>query len=261
MRGILTDVTVRRNRADPRTSTPAFPHQLPIDSPHPLCYPLAGFFLVSSVLLAWRRRSGPIGLIDHMNHRRTRLQLPVLPTAVFLALATFIACLGLGVAAPDTAWSGSKHRAGPRKEPDLKIIEVSIKPVPYSPQHGELEFGVTLDLPPEVESKALLEVTALISSPSRSSLRFLSYRNPIAPLLAATGRPRIKAVPASTLAQKGPSPRIRIKLTWDGKDHTKQEVSAGTYHYELRAKVIAGGDNTPRTLTVSWPKRGTLLVK
>lgn len=196
-----------------------------------------------------------------MNHRRTRLRLLVLPIAAVLIPPLLIACSGLGLFGPDPAWGASKQRAGPRKEPELKIIEVSIKPVPYSPQQGELEFGVTLDLPPEVESHALLEVTALISSPSRSSLRFLSYRNPIAPLIAATGLPRIKAVPASTLTQKGPSPRIRIKLTWDGKDHTKQEVSAGTYHYELRAKVIAGGDNTPRTLTVSWPKRGTLAVK
>lgn len=261
MRGILTDVPVGRNRAEPRAPAWPFPRPLPIDSSAPLCYPLAVFFHVRVVPLAWRRRSGPIGLIDHMNHRRTRLRLLVLPAAAVLIPSLLIACLGLGLYGPDPAWGASKQRAGPRKEPELKIIEVSIKPVPYAPQQGDLEFGVTLDLPPEVELRALLEVTALISSPSRSSLRFLSYRNPIAPLLAATGRPRLKAVPASTLAEKGPSPRIRIKLTWDGKDHTKQEVSAGTYHYELRAKVIAGGDNTPRTLTVSWPKRGTLVVK
>ncbi|GKS56915.1 hypothetical protein YTPLAS18_04420 [Nitrospira sp.] len=158
------------------------------------------------------------------------------------------------------AWA-KKRRSAPRKEPQLKIIEVNIKPVPYVPQQGDLEFSVTVDLPPDVERAALLEVTALISSPSRSSLRFLSYRESIEPLLklaSATERP---AQHVSTAAGKAPSPRVHITLTWDGKDHTKQEVSPGTYHYELRAKVIGKGDNTPRALTVSWPKRGTLAVK
>lgn len=159
------------------------------------------------------------------------------------------------------AWAGSKHKAAPRKDPDLKIIEVSIKPLPYSPQQGPLEFGITVDLPPAVDPAALLEVTALISSPSRTSLRFLSYRNPIGSLLAASHDRRFPVIQASTGVEKPPAPRVRITLSWDGKDHTKQDVPTGTYHYELRAKVIAGGDNTPRTLTVSWPKRGLLAVK
>lgn len=47
-----------------------------------------------------------------------------------------------------TAWA-AKRKAVPRKNPELKIIEVSIKPVPYAPQQGDLEFEITLDLPRE----------------------------------------------------------------------------------------------------------------
>lgn len=190
------------------------------------------------------------------------------PTTLFFSASlTVLMTVGL-MAWPEcalldesVAWAAPKPKPAQRKEPELKIIDVNIKPVPYVPQQGPLEFGIALDLPPDVERSALLEVTALISSPSRSSLRFLSYRHPIGPLLTASHRSHVPVVKASTAIEKGPSPRVRITLGWDGKDHTKQEVSAGTYQYELRAKVIAGGDNTPRTLTVSWPKRGTLTVK
>jgi hypothetical protein len=44
-------------------------------------------------------------------------------------------------------------------------------------------------------------------------------------------------------------------------DHTKTPAEAGTYHFELRAKLLSNGDKGPRTLMVSWPKRGTLEVR
>ena len=160
----------------------------------------------------------------------------------------------------DAAWA--KKRRAPRKAPELKIIEVSIKPIPYVPKQGDLEFTVTVDLPPNVERGSLLEVTALISSPSRTSLRFLSFREFIEPLLKVAGASETVVYAGSAAsAAKKPSPRVHVTLTWDGKDHTKQEVSPGTYHYELRAKVIGTTETTPRSLTVSWPKRGTLAVK
>ncbi|MFO0774782.1 MAG: hypothetical protein U0172_08970 [Nitrospiraceae bacterium] len=173
----------------------------------------------------------------------------------------FASLFGLGDSA--TAIAATKRKSGPRKDPDLKIVDVVVKPLPYSPQQGPLEFVLTLDLPPTVDPASLLEVTALISSPSRSSLRFLSYRNPVGPLLSAIppAQRTLPVQPASAASEKPPSPRVRITLTWDGKDHTKQDVPSGPYQYELRAKVIAGGDSTPRALTVAWPKRGTLTVK
>lgn len=201
----------------------------------------------------------------HRHHYslHTRSLCVILALAFFSILAEpLLASIGLSPE-PSTAWAASKRKPIVRKDPELKIVDVNMTPVPYHPQQGPLEVAVTLDLPPAVEPTALLEVTALISSPSRSSLRFLSYRNTIGPLLSAIHKPagRAPIVRASTAADKPPSPRIHITLTWDGKDHTQQDVPTGLYHYELRAKVIAGSDNTPRTLTVAWPKRGTLTVK
>lgn len=161
----------------------------------------------------------------------------------------------------DGAEAARKSRAAPRKEPDLRIVDVRIKPVPYVPSRGELQFALAIDLPPEVERTALLEVTCLLSSPSKTSLRFLTSRQPIAPMLEAIGHQTPHPSPAGEHHSRGPSPRVTVTLNWDGKDHTRQETQAGQYRYELRAKIIGDGDNTPRTLTVSWPKRGTMDVK
>jgi hypothetical protein len=50
-------------------------------------------------------------------------------------------------------------------------------------------------------------------------------------------------------------------LTWNGLDHKKQPATAGTYSFEVRAKLLMNGDKGPRTMMVSWPKRGTLEVR
>jgi hypothetical protein len=67
-------------------------------------------------------------------------------------------------------------------------------------------------------------------------------------------------VPAATPISTEP-PKLPVVLIWDGMDHTKEPAEAGTYHFELRAKLLSNGDKGPRTLMVSWPKRGTLEVK
>ncbi len=51
-----------------------------------------------------------------------------------------------------------------------------------------------------------------------------------------------------------------VELQWDGQDHRKQVAGAGTYAYEVRTKLLANGEKGLRTLTVAWPKRGTLEV-
>jgi hypothetical protein len=50
-------------------------------------------------------------------------------------------------------------------------------------------------------------------------------------------------------------------LTWDGLDQTKAPAEAGTYHFELRTKLLYNGEKGPRWRMVSWPKRGTLEVR
>lgn len=177
-------------------------------------------------------------------------------TAIGVLCVAVVCLLG-----PDAAQAARKSKAAPKKEPDLRIVDVRIKPVPYVPSRGELQFTLAIDLPSDVERTSLLEVTCLLSSPSKTSLRFLTYRQPVAPMLDAIGYQAPRPSPAGDHPNRGPSPRVTVTLNWDGKDHTRQEAQAGQYRYELRAKIIGDGDSTPRTLTVSWPKRGTMEVK
>jgi hypothetical protein len=134
----------------------------------------------------------------------------------------------------------------PRPEPELKILDLNIAPLPYTPANGPLKFSVTLQLPKELNGATILEVSSLISSPSKTSLRFLSHRESVqVPAPAAVGTP----------------PRLALQLSWDGQDHRNQLAGPGTYAYEVRIKLLADGEKGPRTLMVAWPKRGTLEVR
>jgi len=101
----------------------------------------------------------------------------------------------------------------------------------------------------------LLEVSSLISSQSKRSMRFLASRQ------AVSDQPASDPPPKAQTAADSPPSRIVVKLTWDGTDQTKQLVEHGRYRYEVRAKLLVVGENGPRTQMVSWPKRGTLEVK
>ncbi|HXF91684.1 MAG TPA: hypothetical protein VNK46_02915 [Nitrospiraceae bacterium] len=159
--------------------------------------------------------------------------------------------LGCAVlAGADESSARAKHKPVPQKEPDLKIVRVAVNPVPYSPADGPLVFTVIVDLPKDLDGAQLLEVSSLVSSPSKTSLRFLSTRQPVEPQ-QNSGSPD----------QNDPPPRISVTLRWDGTDHTKQIVSTGSYHYEIRAKLLTVSEKGPRTSMTSWPKRGTVEVK
>jgi hypothetical protein len=142
----------------------------------------------------------------------------------------------------------SKIARVPRPEPDLKILEFKITPLPYSVAAGQLEFSAVVQLPKDLDGATLLEVSSLLTSPSKTSIRFLSTRKPLDD----------HDIPAATPSE---FPRLPIVLTWDGMDHQKMPASAGLYHYEMRAKLLANGEKGPRTLMVSWPKRGTVEVR
>ncbi len=141
----------------------------------------------------------------------------------------------------------SKPTKAPRPEPELKILELKISPNPYTVSAGPLEFSTVVQLPRELDGATILEVSSLVSSPSKRSIRFLSLRKPL-------------ELPAITPVSTERS-TIPIVLTWDGLDHTKAPAEAGTYQFELRAKLLSNGEKGPRTLMLSWPKRGTLEVK
>jgi hypothetical protein len=140
----------------------------------------------------------------------------------------------------------------PPIEPDLRIVHVALSPEPYEPQQGALQLTVQIELPEHIEGTTLLEVSSLINSPSKRSMRFLTSRQPVGapPDQTATGNPAGQS-----------KPRIAVVLVWDGTDQSKEFARSGRYHYEVRAKLLAAGEKSPRTLMISWPKRGAIEVK
>lgn len=148
----------------------------------------------------------------------------------------------------DPTLAARKRKSAPRLPPDLKITSVMVSPEEYSPGFGTLDLRIEIELPKNLDGSTLLEVSTLITSPSKRSLRFLSVRQPI---------------PDSPTPQAGtsPVPRLSVTLSWDGTDQAQRLVSEGRYTYEVRAKLLAMSDNGPRTHMVSWPKRGTVELK
>ena len=164
-------------------------------------------------------------------------------------IRAFCICIAMSLlfASPLDASAKRKNRRAPRPEPQLKILEVTVNPNPYTISDGPAEFSALIQLPKELNGASLLEVSSFVTSPSKTSIRFLSVRQPIEP---------------HSPSEMPPEPsRISIVLAWDGMDQNKTAAEAGTYHYELRAKLLVNGDKGPRTQMVSWPKRGTLEVK
>ncbi len=142
---------------------------------------------------------------------------------------------------PATPAAGAKR--APATEPDLQIVQVILSPDSFVPGQGALELAVEIELPTYLDNAVLLEVSSLISSPSKRSMRFLSSRHPLAlPLPDGTAR-------------------TTVTLTWDGRDQHEQVVGNGRYAYEIKAKLLAVGEKGPRTLMHSWPKRGVIEIK
>ncbi|MBX3319590.1 MAG: hypothetical protein KF890_06900 [Nitrospira sp.] len=140
-----------------------------------------------------------------------------------------------------------KPSRAPRAEPELKIVDLQIAPRPYTLGNGPLQFSVTVQLPKEMRGDLILEVSSLISSPSKSSVRFLSHRQPVES--------------SSPSEKRTERQKVSIELVWDGQDQRKQLAAVGTYSYEVRTKLLLNGEKGLRTVMVGWPKRGTLQVK
>ena len=124
----------------------------------------------------------------------------------------------------------------------LTIVEVTTSPSPYDIGTGELSLSIVVRLPRQLKGADLLEFTALISSSSRSSMRFLTQRMPL-----PAPDPQVNS-------------HVHTTLFWDGKDQTEKVVSPGTYRYEVRAKLMAQEGDGPRTKMESQRSHGTLEV-
>ena len=157
-----------------------------------------------------------------------------------------LVCIALLLWSPLGASAKSKHHRAPLPEPELKILDLKVSPIPYIVSSGPLQFSALVQLPKDLNGANLLEVSSFITSPSKNSLRFLTTRTTLEPHDGSTG---------ST------TPQVSLLLTWDGLDHNKIPSGAGLYNFEVRAKLLANGEKGPRTQMVAWPKRGTVEVR
>ncbi len=177
---------------------------------------------------------------------------------VWLATIALVAVL-LSIGAAE-GWAKSKRKSAPRPEPELKILELKVSPNPYAPSQGKLEFTMTIQLPKELNGATVLEVSSLVSLPSKTSLRFLSDRKSVHSLLNGTA-PSAQGTGGVEGSDPNSLPRIQVRLTWDGNDQQQQVAPAGAYDYEVRAKLLTMGEMGARTQMTAWPRRGTLVVQ
>lgn len=162
-------------------------------------------------------------------------------------MAWVLLCIAPVFWTPVDVSAKSKPQRAPRPEPEIKILNLTISPNPYTISSGSLQFSAVVKLPKELDGATLLEVSSFITSPSKNSLRFLTTRTTLEPHAASTDGPA--------------PPHISVLLTWDGLDQKKIPSVAGLYQFEVRAKLLANGEKGPRTQMVAWPKRGTIEVK
>ena len=151
-----------------------------------------------------------------------------------------------------TVFAKTKGKSSvPRPEPELKILSLQASPMPYRPQQGPFHFIATVQLPKEVDEHFMLEVSALVTSSSMTSLRFLSIRQPV--------NEHIQTTPSAN--GDTPQKHVQVDLAWDGLDHNKQQIPVGSYEYEVRVKLLSNGEKGQRTQMLAWPKRGKIVVK
>ena len=159
---------------------------------------------------------------------------PFLVFMIAVALAFPVLLVG------DAEAKRKKRRYTP---PPLKILDISTSPIPFVPGNEPLAITVDVGLPKNLSDVDLLEVSSLISFPSKRSIRFLYDRLPIKEVVDSGGKSKISTT-----------------LLWDGRDQTKRLVTPGTYKYEIRAKLMSNKHGPPRTKMVSLRVRGELEV-
>ena len=151
------------------------------------------------------------------------------------------------------AGDGVSHAAKTKAKahpPDLKILSVDSTPRPFVVTGQPLTLTILVELPKTLPEEALLNVTTLITSPSKSSIRVLETSQALTD----------KAVTDAAIDNGNPR-RIEIVQVWDGTDQTKHVVPGGAYDYQIQAKLMAPGKNGPLTRATSWKRRGSFEVR
>ena len=123
----------------------------------------------------------------------------------------------------------------------VKVEEVATYPDPFIIGQSPLTLSMMVEVPLSGIDNKVLEVSALITSPTRRTMSFVSQRLPFA---QATQDGLLRLIP--------------VELVWDGKDQYDQLVADGSYFYEIQAKVMEDKGNGPRTKIVSHRVQGTL---
>lgn len=180
--------------------------------------------------------------------------------------------------APDDADARRKRRRA--VQPPLRILSITLTPESYTVGDGSLDFTVDVKLPSNLDGSTILEVSSLITSPSKRHLRFLWSRKPITlhfqalqdqdpptpeqpgPESEGQGqKPGETASPdGASRAAQGPD-QVSVTLRWDGTDQNSELVSEGEYDYVIRAKLLTLDGEKLRTHMVSWKKKGSVRVK
>ena len=123
----------------------------------------------------------------------------------------------------------------------VKVEQVATSPDPFIIGQSPLTLSMMVKVPVSAKNSKFLEVSALITSPTRRSMSFVSQRLPLA---EATQGGLLEVVP--------------VELVWDGKDQYDQLVVDGSYFYEIQAKLLEDEGHGPRTKIVSHRIQGTL---
>lgn len=123
----------------------------------------------------------------------------------------------------------------------VKVEQVATSPNPFIIGQSPLTLSMMVKVPASAKDSKVLEVSALITSPTRRSMSFVSQRLPLA---EATQGGLLEVVP--------------VELVWNGKDQYDQLVVDGSYFYEIQAKLLEDEGHGPRTKIVSHRVQGTL---
>ncbi len=133
-------------------------------------------------------------------------------------------------------------RRSPAPSP-VKISDVVISPEPFLIGKSPVTFNMLVEVPSNLNGANVLEVSALISSPTRRNMSFVAHRQVL------------DQAPSGSR-----SPFVPVVLVWDGKDQDRRLVPDGSYYYEIRAKLMEDEGDGPRTKVVSHRVQGTLDV-
>jgi hypothetical protein len=171
--------------------------------------------------------------VKHVQEKRCLLYVGIWPKLMVICLGVIVT---LFLCEQADARKKRKRFISP-----VKVEEVATSPDPFIIGQSPLTLSMMVKVPLSGIDDKVLEVSALITSPTRRSMSFVSQR-----------------LPLSQATQDGLLSLVPVELVWDGKDQYDQLVVDGSYFYEIQAKLLEDEGHGPRTKIVSHRVQGTL---